>query len=357
MKKVEIVGGGIAGLALAGTLDPSQFHVTVYEQRAGLPAVGTTLAMWPEAQEALASLGILGAVRENSPVIRGGALRSAIGVPWLSVEGQNLVGAARHTLLRLLDSAVPSTVQRRIEKLDAVPSDAHLIVAADGVHSMVRRSVWGQSRAAKLTPYLAVRGVIAEEPDSETVGEYWGRGDLFGIGPSSGGTNWYASFRSGMGPEGIDVGEALAVTRRRYAGHSQGIQHVLRVATPETSLAQRIWTTPPLRRYSRGNVVLIGDAAHAMAPNLGRGACESLIDAVALGKLVNTLPLDQALDAYNRQRVLRTQQYRIGSSLMMRVALAEGAQPMRDKLLDLAAKRKSAVNRKPKAPGGSKTSQ
>lgn len=351
MKKVEIVGGGIAGLALAGTLDPSQFHVTVHEQRTGLPAVGTTLAMWPEAQKALASLGILDAVRENSPTITGGALRSATGMPWLSVEGQNLVGVARHTLLRLLDSAVPPTVQRRNGKVDEVPGDAYLVVAADGVHTMVRRSVWGQGCAAKLTPYLAVRGVIAEEPGSETIGEYWGRGDLFGIGPSSGGTNWYASFRSGMGPERIDVGEALAVARRRYAGHSESIQHVLQAATPETSLAQRIWITPPLRRYSRDNVVLIGDAAHAMAPNLGRGACESLIDAVALGKLVNTLPLDQALAAYNRQRVLRTQQYRIGSSLMMRVALAEGAQPLRDKMLDLAAKRKS------KAPRRSKTSQ
>ncbi|BCW36527.1 monooxygenase [Arthrobacter sp. StoSoilA2] len=351
MKKVEIVGGGIAGLALAGTLDPSQFHVTVHEQRTGLPAVGTTLAMWPEAQKALASLGILDAVRENSPTITGGALRSAAGMPWLSVEGQNLVGVARHTLLRLLDSAVPPTVQKRNGKVDEVPGDAYLVVAADGVHSMVRRSVWGQGCAATLTPYLAVRGVIAEEPGSETIGEYWGRGDLFGIGPSSGGTNWYASFRSGMGPERIDVGEALAVARRRYAGHSQSIQHVLQAAMPETTLAQRIWTTPPLRRYSRDNVVLIGDAAHAMAPNLGRGACESLIDAVALGTLVNTLPLDQALAAYNRQRVLRTQQYRIGSSLMMRVALAEGAQPLRDKMLDLAAKRKS------KAPRRSKTSQ
>jgi 2-polyprenyl-6-methoxyphenol hydroxylase-like FAD-dependent oxidoreductase len=154
-----------------------------------------------------------------------------------------------------------------------------------------------------------------------------------------------------MGPEGIDVGDALDVARRRYSRHATGIQHVLHAATPETSLAQRIWTTPPLWRYSRGNVVLIGDAAHAMAPNLGRGACESLIDAVTLGKLVNTLPLDQALTAYNLQRVLRTQQYRFGSSVMMRVALAESAQPLRDRLLDLAARRKS------KAPGRSKTSQ
>jgi hypothetical protein len=41
-----------------------------------------------------------------------------------------------------------------------VPGDAYLVVAADGVHSMVRRSVWGQGYGAKLTPYLAVRGVL-----------------------------------------------------------------------------------------------------------------------------------------------------------------------------------------------------
>lgn len=75
MKNVEIVGGGIAGLALARQLDPARFSVTVHEQRPELPAVGTTLAMWPDAQKSLADLGILEAVRNASPSSR--AERSA----------------------------------------------------------------------------------------------------------------------------------------------------------------------------------------------------------------------------------------------------------------------------------------
>lgn len=63
---VSIIGGGIAGLALAASLDPARFDVTVNEQRDGLPAVGTSLAVWPAAQRALGRLGILDAVRERA---------------------------------------------------------------------------------------------------------------------------------------------------------------------------------------------------------------------------------------------------------------------------------------------------
>ncbi|MFJ5957150.1 FAD-dependent monooxygenase [Paenarthrobacter sp. NPDC092416] len=348
MKNVEIIGGGIAGLALALQLDPARFDVTVHEQRPELPAVGTTLAMWPEAQKALAGLGILDAVRNSSPVIKGGALRNAAGKPWMTVDGKNLIGVSRHTLLSLLDAAVPATVRRETGRVPGLPSDAFLVVGADGVHSMVRRSAWGEKSASRITPYLAVRGVLPEQPAKDAVGEYWGRGDLFGIGPSSGGTNWYASFRTGLGVDGVDVDEALHIARGRFADHSAAIRHVLSQATPETSLAQRIWTAPPLRNYARDNAVLIGDAAHAMAPNLGRGACESLVDAVTLGTLLNTLPLEDALNAYDRQRVRRTQRLRIGSSLMMRVALAEGGRPLRDALLDLSAKLQAKGKRKPR---------
>lgn len=264
----------------------------------------------------------------------------------MSVDGNNLIGVSRHTLLSLLDAAVPPTVRRVTGRVAHPPGNAFLVVGADGVHSMVRRSVWGEKSASKLTPYLAVRGVLPEIPAEESIGEYWGRGDLFGIGPSSGGTNWYASFRSELGPDGIGVSEALEIARERFTQHLPTIRHVLSKATPETSLAQRVWTAPPLRSFSRGNAVLVGDAAHAMAPNLGRGACESLVDAVTLGALLNSLPLEEALGTYNRQRVRRAQQFRVGSSLMMRVALAEVAQPLRDALLDLAAKRWERRKRK-----------
>ncbi|SEJ69125.1 2-polyprenyl-6-methoxyphenol hydroxylase [Arthrobacter sp. yr096] len=350
MKKVEIIGGGIAGLALAARLDPGTFDVTVYEQRPQLPTVGTTLAMWSKAQDALAELGILGAARSRGAIIKTGALRAPSGVPMLSMEGEGLMGISRPELLRLLDSAVPETATRVAQRVDHLPSDTWLTVGADGVNSVVRRRCWGEISAARATPFLAVRGVVPGTPSTHDIGEYWGRGEIFGLAPAGGGSNWYASFRSDLGPDKVDVTEALDVTRARYAHYSPAVRKVLAAASPETSLAQRIWTTPPLRRYARGNVVLVGDAAHAMTPNLGRGACEALVDAVTLGGLLNTLPMEDALAAYGRKRLRRTQQLRVASSLMGTIALAQGMQPWRDALLTQAGRRVS--KRREKAQEG-----
>ncbi|QSZ49069.1 FAD-dependent monooxygenase [Arthrobacter sp. D5-1] len=339
MEKVDIIGGGIAGLALAGRLDPGRFDVTVYEQRPELPTVGTTLAMWREALGALSELGILGAARSRGAIIKAGALRSPSGEPMLSMEGEGLLGVSRPELLRLLDSAVPQAVHRATGRVDRLPGDAWLTVGADGVNSVVRQASWGSRSAARPTPFLAVRGVIPATPSMEDIGEYWGHGEIFGLAPTGSGTNWYASFRSDFGPEKVDVAQALELTRNRYGHYSPAVRKVLSLASPDNSLAQRIWTTPPLGRYARGNVVLLGDAAHAMTPNLGRGACEALIDAVTLGKLLNEMPRDAALATYGRKRILRTQQLRLASSMMGSIALAQGMQPWRDALLKQAGKR------------------
>ncbi|GGH95323.1 FAD-dependent monooxygenase [Arthrobacter liuii] len=339
METISIVGGGIAGLALAACLDPARFQVTIYEKRPELPVVGTALGMWPTAQRALARLGLLQEARAASPVIGSGSIRNGAGEPWVTVDAAGMFAISRIDLLQLLDSAVPGAVRRVTANIERVPAGGGLVVGADGVHSMIRREVWGAGTAARLLPYLALRGILPSPVNQDQVGEYWSRGDLFGIAASRGGTLWYASYRSGLGPYGIDVASALDQARERYAAHAPGIRQVLAAATPEGSLVQRLWTVPHLRSYVSGRTVLIGDAAHAMTPNLGRGACESLVDAVTLADLLNTLPADQALRAYNRKRRLRTQAVSRGSSALNRVALAEGAQPLRDRLLSLARRR------------------
>ncbi|VXA96983.1 2-polyprenyl-6-methoxyphenol hydroxylase [Arthrobacter sp. 9AX] len=339
MDAISIVGGGIAGLALAASLDPSRFQVTVFEKRPELPAVGNALGMWPNAQRALARLGVLEEARAVSPMIGSGSVRNAAGEPWITVDGGEMFGISRVDLLRLLDSAVPGTVRRVTSQVQALPAGGGLVVGADGVHSLVRREAWGSGTEARLTPYLALRGTLPSLVSPDAVGEYWGRGDLFGMAASNSGMFWYASYRSGLGPYDIDVASALKQARERYAGHAPAIRQVLAAATPGACLVQRIWTTPYLSSFVRGRTVLIGDAAHAMLPTLGRGACESLVDALTLADLLNTLPEDQALRAYDRQRRLRTRTLSLASSALGRVALAEGAQPFRDRLLNLARRR------------------
>ncbi|WP_356815632.1 NAD(P)-binding protein [Arthrobacter sp. Bi26] len=136
---VSVIGGGIAGLALAARLDPARFDVTVHEQRDGLPTVGTSLAVWPAAQRALGRLGILDAVREASPVIEGMSVRAASGKPWTAAQAPGLIGVSRVDLIRLLDAAVPVSVGRASGRIDIVrPGPAGLVVGSDGVHSSVR---------------------------------------------------------------------------------------------------------------------------------------------------------------------------------------------------------------------------
>lgn len=339
METISIVGGGIAGLALASCLDPDRFNVTVYEKRPELPTVGNALGMWPNAQRALARIGVLEEARAVSPVIGNGSVRNAAGEPWVTVSGGDMFAISRVDLLRLLDAAVPGTVRRVTGNVQALPAQSGLVVGADGVHSIVRREVWGTRTAARLTPYLAVRGTLPSRVSPDAVGEYWGRGDLFGLAAAQDGLFWYASYRSGLGPYGIDAASALVQARKRYAGHAPAIRQVLAAATPEGILVQRIWTGPRLKSFVRGRFVLIGDAAHAMAPNLGRGACESLVDAVTLADFLNTLPEDEALRAYDRRRLLRTGALSLVSSALLCVALADRAQPLRDSLLRLARRR------------------
>jgi 2-polyprenyl-6-methoxyphenol hydroxylase-like FAD-dependent oxidoreductase len=339
METISIVGGGIAGLALASCLDQDRFEVTVHEKRPELPVVGNALGMWPNAQRALARVGVLEEARAVSPVIGSGSVRNAAGEPWVTVNAGDMFAISRIDLLRLLDAAVPGTVRRVTSHVRALPANGGLVVGAEGVHSLVRREVWGPRTAAQLTPYLALRGALPATVSPDVLGEYWGRGDLFGIAASRSGMFWYASYRSGVGPYDIDAASALEQARKRYAGHAPAIRQVLSAATPEDCLVQRIWTAPRLKSFVLGRTVLIGDAAHAMAPTLGRGACESLVDAVTLADLLNTLPVDQALHAYDRRRRLRTRALSLASSALARVALAEGAQPFRDRLLNLARRR------------------
>lgn len=339
MDALSVVGGGIAGLALAACVDPDRFRVTVHERRNEPPSVETSLAMWPEAQRALGEVGILPAVRTAGADFAGMALRDGSGTVLLTARAPDVIGVSRADLLRLLDAAVPASVARVYGPVASLPRSG-LVVGADGVHSIVRRSLWGDRSRARLSPYLALRGIIDEPVPPGAGGEYWGRGQLFGIAPASRGrTYWYASYRSGLGPGGIDVEEALALTRALLSSRAAGIDRVLAAATPGDTLAQRVWTVPFPGSYQRGRAALIGDAAHGMTPNLGRGACEALIDAVTLANLLNSGPVPEALRAYNRRRLLRSQALRVASSAMARLALAETAQPLRDGVLRLAGRR------------------
>ena len=116
----------------------------------------------------------------------------------------------------------------------------------------------------------------------------------------------------------------VAEARERFASPAPHLREVLDAAGDDT-LATRLWVTPPMHRYVSGRYVVIGDAAHAALPNLGRGASDAVLDAASLARTLNT---NRSLAAWQARRLPVTQVARTVAGLGMRVALS----PTRDLL-------------------------
>jgi len=111
---------------------------------------------------------------------------------------------------------------------------------------------------------------------------------------------------------------------RRFAGWHEPLTDVVRATEPGAVLRHDIFTlTTPLPELRRGRIVLLGDAAHAMTPNLGQGACQALEDAVTLGASAGSRGVDDALTAYDAERRPRTQRLVTMSERAGRMAQAQ----------------------------------
>ena len=318
--RVSIVGGGVAGLALAAALDPGRFAVRVLEAEPERAASGGALTIWPAAARALRRLGAGELVARHTHPVDGGTVRDLrTGRALLPSASARLTIVPRPDLLAALEARVPdSVVREQVAVDDPGVFDADLVVGADGVRSRVRELVRGRGGDRSPTPYLALRGFSDRPPGAGTVGEYWGGGRLLGVVPVGAGIYWFTTHRSALGPEPIDPGEALGEVREVFADVAAPAGALLAQAHADRVVATRIWVAPPMTRYVRGRYVVIGDAAHAMTPNLGRGANDAILDAVTLARAIGSRG---GLARWQARRLPFTQGARVASGAVMRVAL------------------------------------
>ena len=366
---MSIVGGGIAGLTLAAALDPDRFEVTVYEAQPERAGFGGALTIWPDAQRALRRIGALGlalgtstGADELTPLRDQGrthehgspspparhhpmALRDLTsGRPLTAARPAPFALVPRPRLLAALRDHVPPRI-KFIEQEVTDPSDlaGDLVIGADGVRSSVRALVHPPAANRRATPWVALRGRRTSDVPHDAYGEYWGRDGLFGMVPvPDWGTYWFTTHRSTLGPEPLDVSEVLDEAREIFERSAPVVRENLAEAAHDLSetTATRLWTTSALPRYVRDRYIVIGDAAHGMTPNLGRGACDAIVDGVtlaaALARDPKGEPNDHANDNAMGHHLLRWQATRVPatqltkamSGTLMRLALSGVSAPL-----------------------------
>lgn len=351
--RVAVVGGGIAGLALAAALDPTRFDVQVLEAEPGRAWTGGALALWPSARRALASVGALDRITPEALSPVSGALRDLrTGRARVPHRQAPLRMVVRPALLAALEGSVPRGVERvtatvRARRSDDAHADrgldlagdligdligdlaedlgADLVVGADGVRSVVRGLVHPPAAARRGTPYVALRGLTGTPPPAGAAGEYWGRDRLAGLLPLGEGAYWFTTHRTARpAQEPLDAAQTLAEVRARFADAAPALRAVVEGSDASQVVATRIWVAPPMPRYARGRYAVIGDAAHAMTPNLGRGACDAIVDAVTLARALDGWTGEEPppLRRWQARRLPATQAARLASGGLMRLALS-----------------------------------
>ncbi|CCH35390.1 FAD-dependent monooxygenase [Actinosynnema sp. NPDC047251] len=314
--RAAVIGGGIGGLTAAIGLRRIGWEVTVFERADGLPTTGTGLGIWRDALAALDRIGLGDTVRRAGRPQPDGYLRKPDGTRIGALRADvHLV--TRPALLAALAAALPAGTVRY--GAQAPPDlDHDLVIGADGINSATRRALFGVD--VRRSGAIGWRGTV--DLPVEVGGETWGRGVKFGLTPQADGrTNWYAM----TGPD--------ADLESTFGTWHDPIPQVLAASTDV--LRHSLDYLPPLPAYFRGNTVLIGDAAHAMTPDLGQGACQAMIDAVTLADCLATTP-DDALRAYDTARRKRTQRMAKQSLTLNRLARTRRLTGVRDTLLKTA---------------------
>jgi 2-polyprenyl-6-methoxyphenol hydroxylase-like FAD-dependent oxidoreductase len=336
-RHAAIIGGGIGGLATAIALGNDGWRVTVHERDAALPATGTALGMWPAALRALDDIKTGHLVRETGAPQQSGEVRRPDGSRIVTIRtptADPIHLISRPALLRILHRTATATADLRfsdpVDRIDGL--DADLVVVADGVFSRTREQLFGSGYQARYSGGTAWRGTIDGMATSTFV-EVWGRGVKFGVTPQEGGrTNWFAATGA---PEGdFHPGAEAATLRRMFGGWAAPVSQVLDAVTEGGILRHDVYVAPALPTHVSGNAVLIGDAAHAMTPDLGRGACEALIDAVTLAECLRAAStVADGLAAYDSRRRPATRRLSRMAAAAGRLTRVRHALPIRDGLL------------------------
>jgi len=341
-KRIAIMGGGIGGMTAAAALHQRGFEVAVYERAAGLSEVGFGLQLGPNAVKVARSIGILDELKrfavEPSAMVSlkwdtadlryrnswDGLMQRRFGAPYMMAHRPDLhdalirkVPASSIHLNKSCTGITNTTDGAAATFADGSQIEADAIIGADGIHSVVRKALFGES-AARFTNQICWRAMVPMEDAPSQVGPDGSIAlaptDYIGwIGPNGHvicypvrGGKYMNIFAGRVSEQWADeswsVPSSVDEMLQAYAGWNDALLGMFRKI--KSCYRWGIYDREPLETWISGRIGLVGDAAHPMMPTLAQGAAQSMEDGLAIARVLADHKDDLAagLAAYDRER-------------------------------------------------------
>lgn len=348
--KIAITGAGIAGLTTAIALKQKGFEVVVFESAPAIKPIGAGISLSANAMKAFDRLGIKQAVAARGQFLDAFTILDEHGKVITRTDSMQMSrefgddnfaihrAELHEVLLSYLDPGELVLNKRVVQVADhgneigLTFTDGTIcyfscLVAADGIHSVIRKQLVPGS-VPRYAGYTCWRGIIQNTSVkiSEAT-ETWGVRGRFGMVPLPGNLiYWFACINAPQNSEQMKRYK-IEDLRKHFAGFHSPIPEILKVSETKNMIWNDIIDHNPINRYAYGNVVLIGDAAHATTPNMGQGACQAIEDAIVLAdELSKNASAKQAFKQFEQRRIKRT--HAIVNTSRMIGSMAQTASPL-----------------------------
>lgn len=312
--RIIIVGGGIGGICAALALREHGIDSVVLEQAKALKEVGAGVQIAANGALVLRRLGLeqrLDAMSVKPLSLEYRDMESGkpmvswpVGPKSAELYGAPLYNVHRADLIEMLAGALPRECIKfnarcaaigqskegawvQLESGELIQGDA--IVGADGIHSVVRETLYGPAEAS-FANLLVWRALIPAERmqagDYEERGNYW-------VGPGRSIVSYWVrpkklySFLASVPATEVhreswaDSGDVNDLMRS-FQGAEPQVMRMLEAI--DSAFITGMYYRDPLPHWTEGRITLMGDSAHAMVPYLAQGACQAIEDAWVLAR-------------------------------------------------------------------------
>jgi len=334
--KFLIAGGGICGLTTALALHQQGLEVAIYEAAKEIKAAGAGISLSTNAIRALNSIDLAKEILATSNAQKCATFYTSNGKVLNQTDFQPLEDKFglpgiisfhradfHQILLNKIKDKIPFYTNKRGQSVeqkengivlhfsDSTSATGDYLLACDGIRSAIRQQFL-PTASPIYAGYTIWRGLLTDETEQIKLDfpfKTWGKKGQFGAVPM---TNnriyWFASFKAKAKDESLKA-IRIADLQQHFKEYHDPIPQILALSKADHLLLNDAEELPAIPNFAFNRVLLMGDAAHAMTPNLGQGACQAIEDAVILARLLKkeTRP-EQAFVEFEKERMPRVRE-------------------------------------------------